>query len=110
MDQLIYASLSYTHFWYEVGMLKVPAIYSVGVGWAASSSVQRVLIEYELSSHMAEYCMDQQGVFANSARGQLNSFVFPPHPVSRQPGPFYILRLTLFLTHKISPNFRAASM
>ena len=25
MDQLIYASLSYTHYWYEVGMLKVPA-------------------------------------------------------------------------------------
>ena len=25
MDQLIYASLSHTHYWYEVGMLKVPA-------------------------------------------------------------------------------------
>ena len=28
MDQLIYASLSHTHYWYEVGMLDVPAIYS----------------------------------------------------------------------------------
>ena len=28
MDQLIYASLSHTHYWYEVGILKVPAIYS----------------------------------------------------------------------------------
>ena len=28
MDQLIFASLSHTHYWYEVGMLKVPA-----VGW-----------------------------------------------------------------------------
>ena len=27
MDQLIFASLSHTHYWYEVGMLKVPAIY-----------------------------------------------------------------------------------
>ena len=27
MDQLICASLSRTHYWYEVGMLKVPAIY-----------------------------------------------------------------------------------
>ena len=27
MDQLIFASLSHTHFWYEVGMLKVPAVY-----------------------------------------------------------------------------------
>ena len=25
MDQLIYASLSHTHYWYEVGMLKVQA-------------------------------------------------------------------------------------
>ena len=25
MDQLILASLSHTHYWYEVGMLKVPA-------------------------------------------------------------------------------------
>ena len=26
MDQLIFASLSHTHCWYEVGMLKVPAV------------------------------------------------------------------------------------
>ena len=29
MDQLICASLSRTHYWYKVGMLKVPALYSV---------------------------------------------------------------------------------
>ena len=28
MDQLICASLSHTHCWYEVGMLKVPAMYT----------------------------------------------------------------------------------
>ena len=27
MDPLIFASLSHTHYWYEVGMLKVPAVY-----------------------------------------------------------------------------------
>ena len=27
MDQLIFASLSHTHYWYEVGMLKVPAVH-----------------------------------------------------------------------------------
>ena len=32
MDQLIFASLSHTHYWYEVGMLKVPAVGTV-VGW-----------------------------------------------------------------------------
>ena len=26
MDQLIFASLSHTHYWYEVGMLKVPGL------------------------------------------------------------------------------------
>ena len=26
MDQLIFASLSHAHYWYEVGMLKVPAL------------------------------------------------------------------------------------
>ena len=26
MDQSIFASLSHTHYWYEVGMLKVPAV------------------------------------------------------------------------------------
>ena len=26
MDQLIFASLSHTHHWYEVGMVKVPAV------------------------------------------------------------------------------------
>ena len=40
MDQLVFASLSHTHYWYEVGMLKVPytvpgvafkgAVYTVG--------------------------------------------------------------------------------
>ena len=29
MDQLIFASLSHTHYWYEVGMLKVPAVRGV---------------------------------------------------------------------------------
>ena len=30
MDQLIFASLSHTHYWYEMGMLKVPAVSSSG--------------------------------------------------------------------------------
>ena len=29
MDQLIFASLSHTHYWYEVGMLKVTAVASL---------------------------------------------------------------------------------
>ena len=30
MDQLICASLSHTHYWYEVGMLNVPALGPIG--------------------------------------------------------------------------------
>ena len=30
MDQLIFASLSHTHYWYEVGMLKVSSDYMYG--------------------------------------------------------------------------------
>ena len=30
LDQLIFASLSHTHYWYEVGMLKVPAVCNIG--------------------------------------------------------------------------------
>ena len=46
MDQLIFASFSHTHYWYEVGMLKVPAVSSKS--------------------------MDQPSKVANPARGQLN--------------------------------------
>ena len=31
MDHVILASLSHTHYWYEVGMLKVPASYTLSV-------------------------------------------------------------------------------
>ena len=46
MDQLIFASLSHTHYWYEVGMLKVPAeqcvcvcvcVFSSHAFWTSSS-------------------------------------------------------------------------
>ena len=39
MDQLIFASLSHTHYWYEVGMLKVPAC---SPGWDVSGRVYSV--------------------------------------------------------------------
>ena len=38
MDQLICASLSYTHYWYEVGMLKVSVDYYITVLLAITSS------------------------------------------------------------------------
>ena len=55
MDQLICASLSRTHYWYEVGMLKVPATYYLS--------------------------KDQPGKVGNPARGQLNrkNDYFPVH-------------------------------
>ena len=37
MDQLIFASLSHTHYWYEVGMLKVPAVRTIRVSLSVFS-------------------------------------------------------------------------
>ena len=40
MDQLIFASLSHTHYWYEVGMLKVPAVlYCCRNSWGGDCDV-----------------------------------------------------------------------
>ena len=44
MDQLIFASLSHTHYWYKVGMLKVPAVVVVV---AVDSHVQRIVLATE---------------------------------------------------------------
>ena len=53
-DQSICASLSPTHYWYEVGMLKVPAVY------------------VRMYSHTYSKSTDQPGKVTNPARGQLN--------------------------------------
>ena len=39
MDQLIFASLSHTHYWYEVGMLKVPGTRTRETGSVVPSRV-----------------------------------------------------------------------
>ena len=54
MDQLICASLSHTHYWYEVGMLKVPVDTHVCI-----------------YGHTYSKGKDQPGKVANPARGQL---------------------------------------
>ena len=58
MDQLMCASLSHTHYWYEVGML---------IEWQCSTS--EVASMY---GHTYGKSMDQPGKVANPARGQLN--------------------------------------
>ena len=61
MDQLIYASLSRTHYWYEVGMLKVPAVYNHDERPRSISShlhcddVCMYVCMYVWSSHIAKY-------------------------------------------------------
>ena len=50
MDQLIFASLSHTHYWYEVGMLKVPA-YSIMSG--RSPPLYCTLILITMRSHQS---------------------------------------------------------
>ena len=43
MDQVICASLSRTHYWYEVGMLKIPAYYTY-YGVYSEDSRNKILI------------------------------------------------------------------
>ena len=54
MDQLICAFLSHTHYWYEVGMLKVPAhnIYP----WLEELHLVRPLIQYCIMKHPLCVC------------------------------------------------------
>ena len=47
MDQLIYASLSHTHYWYEVGMMKVPAFFTPDlVGTEKTSEINLYVCGY----------------------------------------------------------------
>ena len=85
MDHLICASLSHTHYLYEVGMLKVPFVY----------------IMYVSSSHTARVRVNRVRLISNPTRSQLNRehvFSMPPFtpenlvtrdgfgsPVPRQP-------------------------
>ena len=46
MDQLICASLSHTHYWYEVGMLKVPAATVYGI-WIALEKEQFCFLTFK---------------------------------------------------------------
>ena len=59
MDQLIFASLSHTHYWYEVGMLKVPAY--VQRECSAEPSMRRILLcsVFHLSPVLAYYFLSR---------------------------------------------------
>ena len=43
MDQVICASLSHTHYWYEMGMLKVPAKYTTLINALGESFILSVV-------------------------------------------------------------------
>ena len=51
MDQLIFASLSHTHYWYEVGMLKVPAV----IGNARSESQRKGSLSDDSDSTLGSF-------------------------------------------------------
>ena len=57
MDQLIFASLSHTHYWYEVGTLKVPAVYSSVVQLVHGTACTRRLEDNRI------YCSTRNLVF-----------------------------------------------
>ena len=73
MDQLIFASLSHTHYWYEVGMLKVPA------------EVPAVVIRHMPSGQSRVYWVTQlhtEGVNRRESNGTTGSDVLEVVPVT----------------------------
>ena len=58
MDQLIFASLSHTHYWYEVGMLKIPAERNVGEKPTVILSTAYIII-----SNCTTHTIKQQSAF-----------------------------------------------
>ena len=71
MDQLIFASLSHTHYWYEVGMLKVPAVVGtpkhtvccVCVCFLPIHSGHQVRWTYQPGSHRRKVTQDFSSTF-----------------------------------------------
>ena len=64
MDQLVCASLSHTHYWYEVGMLKVPAVYNIPIGYGCQSyswSAEQENINISLSPFAPENLVSRDG-------------------------------------------------
>ena len=55
MDQLIGGPLSHTHYWYEVGMLKVPAVHIEERRTAERRAADSVLIKKEDSTFCLHY-------------------------------------------------------
>ena len=47
MDQFMFASLSHTHYWYEVGMLKVPAVSSTYQNTPRPSGHKKHLVRWD---------------------------------------------------------------
>ena len=54
MDQFIFVSLSHTHYWYEVGMLKVPAYVLVSLGQQYNVGEKPTVMLYTYINHHAE--------------------------------------------------------
>ena len=76
MDQLIFASLSHTHYWYEMGMLKVPAVWINRVSCPSCSFVVSIYnstgkMNISLSPFAPENLVSRDG--------------FGSSPVTRQP-------------------------
>ena len=72
MDQLIFASFSHTHYWYEVGMLKVPAVRS------DVSNADHFCSKCEPSKHRnLKFPNLQKGMFGEKSK-RIETFSAPP--------------------------------
>ena len=88
MDQLIFASLSHTHYWYEVGMLKVPVDLSNANPAYGHKEVRRSTDHIMAATRYS----DQQGfksrqkvmrIYKQWHRPMSKRFIKPPYSISR---------------------------
>ena len=80
MDQLIFAPLSHTHYWYEVGMLKVPAVCSIIWYYIYIYTPVYIIYFYFLLSHLfwtSDYIFRDKWTHLIQP-GSRNVLIFPP--------------------------------
>ena len=100
MDQSTCASLSHTHYWYEVGMLKVPATCMV-------THIARVWINrVRLPILLVVSLTGKMNIFRPRSRVRIWSRETGSTVPSRVSLLIFILRLNLVFTYGISPESR----
>ena len=79
MDQLIFASLSHTHYWYEVGMLKVPDVdYHETTSPTPASAPVEMIAAITNEKGLPVFHLDVSQAFVQATLDEENYMRLPP--------------------------------